>query len=74
MADQLSMYDVITPVPEMWECKETCRRFGEYVDYPSWWRGQARCMLCSGNHIKTTTFDNRVFVYCDLYERRPDNA
>ena len=71
---QLHMYDVLMPIPPMWECKETCKHFGESVDYPSWWFGEARCTLCNTSNMKVVSFDNRGFVYCELYERREDDA
>ena len=67
---QLFMYDVLTPVPQMWECRETCKHFGEHVDYPSWWNGEARCLLCTDGHTKSLIFDNRWFAWCDLYESK----
>jgi predicted metal-binding protein len=71
---QLDMYDIVTPVHPMWECRETCRRFGEKLDYPSWWFGEARCLLPEGNNMKHVNFDNRCYIWCDLYERRDDDA
>ncbi len=72
MTEQLDIWDdrVVTPVPALWVCRETCRRFGEYVDYPSWWNGEARCLLCDGSHMHGITFDNRCYIYCDLYESK----
>ena len=66
---QLSMYDALDPRPEMWDCRETCRHFGESVDYPSWWNGEARCCLpFTGKNTESVLFDNRWFMYCKLYE------
>ena len=72
MAEQLSMYDVITPVPEMWDCRKTCKRYGEKVDHPPWWHGEGRCLLPGNKDIESPVFDNKCFVYCKLYERRED--
>ena len=66
---QLFMYDVVIPVPQLHKCYGTCKHFGEKIDYPSWWFGEPRCLLCDGNHIKSILFDNRWFTYCDLYEK-----
>lgn len=67
-AKQLTMYDAVTPVPPMWDCRETCRRFGELTDSPSWWHGEKRCLLVNGNNMKHVEFDNRCYIYCTLYE------
>ena len=72
MTEQLSMYDVITPVPEMWDCIKTCKRSGEKVDHPPWWHGEGRCLLPGNKDIESPVFDNKCFVYCKLYERRED--
>ena len=68
--EQVSMYDVVTPVPQLWECRETCRRFGESVDYPSWWHGEARCLLANGDTMRQLEFNNRCFIWCSLYEQK----
>lgn len=65
---QLTIYDAVTPVPPMWDCRETCRRFGEQTDSPEWWHGEKRCLLANGNNMKDVVFDNRCYVYCTLYE------
>ena len=72
MNEQLTMYDVLTPVPPMWDCAETCKHYGEKVDYPSWWFGKARCLLCDHEHYKSIVFDNRYFSYCTRYEREEE--
>lgn len=69
MNEQLSMFDgYITPVPQVWECTKTCKRFGENVDYPSWWHGQGRCLLPKENDWERVVLDNRCFFWCKLYE------
>ena len=65
---QLTIYDAVTPVPPLWDCRETCRRFGEMTDSPEWWNGEKRCLLCNGNTMKHANFDNRCYIYCTLYE------
>lgn len=69
---QLSIYSpsACTPVPPLHECYETCKHFGENVDYPSWWNGKARCMLSTGKNLHGTVFDNLCQIWCDLYEER----
>lgn len=74
MAEQVYMYDVITPTPTMWECVKTCKHFGENIDYPEWWFGKPRCLLPDGNCMKSILFDNRWFCYCTKYERREDDV
>ena len=74
MTHQVTMYEAVTPVPEMWECTKTCRRFGEKVDHPSFWHeGEGRCLLPTDKDIETPVFDNRCYVYCKLYERKEEN-
>lgn len=70
--EQINIYDpdAITPTPALWRCRETCKRFGEHVDYPSWWNGEARCLLVDGQHMKEIVFDNMRYTYCTLYERK----
>ena len=72
--EQLTIYDAVTPVPQLWDCRKTCRRFGEKVDHPDWWpENEDRCMLCGTNEIRNEMFDNRAFLWCTLYEeRRPE--
>ena len=66
---QLSMYDCLTSVPEVGECMETCKRFGEKVDkYPG--TGEPRCMLARGVDWEQFVFDNRVYFTCKLYEKK----
>lgn len=67
MEQQLTMYDAILPVPAAWDCVETCRHFGEKVDYPDWWRGKARCLLGDWYEIE---FDNRAYICCRRYEAK----
>ena len=64
---QLDMYDAVTPVPPLWDCRKTCRRFGENVDSPEWWFGEKRCLLCTDPHLHVSDFDNCCQVWCDLY-------
>lgn len=71
MQEQLNMYDVLCPAPQLYECMETCRRSHESIDYPSWWFGKPRCLLAD---IQLVSFDNRCFAYCSLYERGDKNA
>ena len=66
--EQIEFHEAITPVPPLWQCKETCSRFGELVDSPKWWFGEERCLLCTAPHLHVTEFDNRAMVWCDLYE------
>lgn len=73
--DQLNIYDAFLetlPAPVMWDCRETCRRFGESTDRPSWWRKEygRRCLLPNSNTMKEVEFDNRAYIYCTLYERK----
>ena len=73
--NQMSMYDFVTPVPKMWDCTETCKHFGENVDYPSWWNGKSRCLIPgegSGKNarMKSVVFDNSWFTYCTYYEKK----
>ena len=67
---QLSMYDCLTTTPEVWDCRKTCKRFGEKVDYPSWWFGEARCLLPKNGDWEQFVFDNTVHFTCKLYESR----
>ena len=71
---QLSMYDCLTPVPPMCECRETCKRFGEWTDSPDWWHGEVRCLLPNTFTMRQVEFDNRAYIWCTLYERKDDNA
>lgn len=71
MLEQMSMYDAVCPVPQLYDCMETCRHAKEKVDYPSWWFGRPRCMLAD---IQMVSFDNRAFAYCRLYERGDAHA
>ena len=74
MEEQLSIFNGdITPVPKMWDCTKTCKRFGEHVDYPSWWFGEGRCLLPKNEHFKEVYFDNGCYFYCALYEKK-DNS
>ena len=73
MDKQMSIYDIVTPVPKMWDCTETCKHFGEKVDYPEWWNGKARCLLPAeggGAKMKSVVFDNTWYSYCSMYEEK----
>ena len=70
--DQISIYDIdpdVDPQPEMWDCRKTCARFGEKVDYPEWWNGEARC-LYGFDKVDQVVHDNVTHFYCRFYERR----
>lgn len=69
--EQLTMMDVVAPVPTLWKCRETCRRFGEMVDHPSWWDGEARCLLADTDSV---LFDNTWITWCKLYEEKKDEV
>ena len=66
---QLSIFDweaeSAAPVPTLWDCRRTCKRFGEKVDYPSWWFGEARCLLVE---IKSKSVNNKSVAWCTKYE------
>ena len=68
-AKQLSIFDweieSVAPVPQLWECRKTCTRFGELVDYPSWWFGEARCRLVD---IRSKVINNTYVAWCENYE------
>ena len=71
MEGQTDIYDAFLdtlPAPIMWECRKTCRHFGENVDYPLWWWGEARCLYPDTKTMKHAEFDNRCYIYCTLYE------
>lgn len=71
--EQMDIYDAFLatlPAPIMWDCRKTCRRFGEYTDHPSWWHGEDRCLLPDAKTMKEAEFDNRAYTYCTLYERK----
>jgi hypothetical protein len=75
MYEQISIYDIdpdVEPVPELWECRKTCAKFGLKVDYPEWWHGEARCLygMTQKNGIEQTVRDNTAHLYCRFYERR----
>ena len=70
MNEQISIWDVVTPVPPMWDCRKTCKHFGEAVDYPSWWFGEGRCLLADNKSMKSILFDNCWFCYCTRYEEK----
>lgn len=64
---QLTMYDCLTSVPEVWECRKTCRRFGEKVSkFPG--SDELRCDLHKEGDWEQFVFDNTVHFTCKLYE------
>jgi len=71
MENQISIDDpeAVLPVPELWDCHATCKRFGEKTDHPSWLK-EERCMLPGHNDLVHVEFNNRCFIYCKLYERK----
>lgn len=69
MEKQLNIFDWMVesaaPVPPIWECRESCRHFGEKVDYPDWWFGEGRCLLAD---TESTVVNNRYISWCKKYE------
>ena len=65
--EQLPCYDAITPVPELWDCHSTCKRFGERTDFPEWLHGEERCQLPGHDDLVSIIFDNTCHMYCKLY-------
>ena len=67
---QLTLFDweaeSAAPVPELYECQKTCKHFGESVDYPSWWFGEARCLLMD---YEQKVVNNRCIAWCKRYEQ-----
>ena len=61
--EQMDIYSVITPVPEMWECMKSCANCGKRMSqFPN---GEPRCDL---SDMVQEVFDNRVFFWCRNYK------
>ena len=69
--EQLTIYDSLRSWPPMWDCRKTCKRFGEKIDHPSWWpKDDLRCLLPDRNTMQDVVFDNTAVIYCTLYEKK----
>lgn len=78
MTQQLSVYDLMPsacPMPEMWECMETCVHCGEYMStFPG--TDKPRCDYglhmdgTSGNNCYMKQGSDRIRFFCKYYERK----